>query len=102
MDSNVIIGLASCGVAVLTAIGSTSLVLFHGGRQVGRVQGAIERLTGIEDKLKKIIDHEIKIEVLTDAYDRMRSDFKELRRKVEGTSENTAEMRGKYESKHGT
>jgi hypothetical protein len=102
MTTDVILGITSCGVAVVTAIASTALVLFHGGRQVGRVESAISRLTNIEEKLNKVIDHDIKISVLTEAYDRMRSDFKDLKRRVEGTAEETAEMRGKYGSQHGT
>lgn len=100
MDSNVILGGIAAGIAVLTAIGSTALVLFHGGRQVGRVEAAIGRLTGIEEKLRKVVDHEIKIEVIEKLYERMRSDFKDLKRRVEGTADETAEMRGQFKSHH--
>jgi hypothetical protein len=100
MSVELIVGIVGTAVGAVTACGTAAMVLFHGGRQVGRVEAAISRLTGIEEKLKKVIDHDVDIGILKDSYERMRSDHKRLAAKVEGTAEETAEMRGRFESVH--
>lgn len=87
-------------IALGTSVCSVALVLFAGGRQVGRVEAAITRLSGIEAKLEKVPIIEAKLGTLEDTYRLLRSDHKELRRQVFGEAVETAEMRGRLESKH--
>ena len=85
---------------MLASFGSVLLVLFNGGRQVGRVEAAISRLTGIEESLKRVADHEVKLGILQETVNRTRSDFKDLRNRLLENIEEGAEMRGKLESRH--
>ena len=63
LDYNVLVGSVTAGIAVITAAGSTGLIIWHGGRQVGKVDAAISRLAGIEQKLEKIPLLEAKVEI---------------------------------------
>ena len=98
MDLNVLI-------AIVTALGSVALVLWHGGRQVGRVESAITRLLGIETVTKEtastVQKHEVKLGILENSFSALRSDHRELKSKVDSTKEDTAAIRGKLESFHG-
>jgi hypothetical protein len=87
-------------IALLTCFGTGCMVLFHGGRQVGRVEAAVSRLSGIEKSLEKIGELVTRVGVLEGAYERLRSDHKDLRHKVDDTTKDTATMRGRYESHH--
>ena len=100
LDYNVLVGSVTAGIAVITAAGSTGLIIWHGGRQVGKVDAAISRLAGIEQKLEKIPLLEAKVEINENLITRMRSDHKTLAARVDNQIEQTAEIRGKLESVH--
>lgn len=70
-------------VAIITSIVSVALVVWNGGRQAGRVQAAIDRLKGIEEKLDKVPELTVKVGTLEQLYERGRSDHKELRATVD-------------------
>jgi len=97
IDPNVI-------VAILTSLGagalSVGLVLFHGGRQAGKVEAAVNRLTGIETKLGKVDELAVSVGTLQNAFTSLRSDHKELKVKIDRVIEGTAEIRGKLASTH--
>jgi len=80
--------------AILTCLGATVLVIWHGGRQVGRVEAAIARLVGIEAKVETIPELAVKVDLVQEIASRMRSDHNELAQQV-------AHMRGRLDSQHG-
>lgn len=87
-------------MSALVAVVSLALLLINGGRQVGRIETVVNRLTGIETKLEKVIDHEVQIGILTQVVERLRSDHKSLAAKVDSVSLRAAEVRGRLESTH--
>ena len=88
-------------IASLTTVGSAVMIIFYGGRQVGKVEAAVARLGGIEAKVEKIPLLSTKIEILENMYTNTHSDIRSLKTKVEILSEKSAEMRGKLASQHG-
>ena len=72
IDPNVALALLGC-------LGSTSAMLFYSGRQVGKVEAAVGRLSIIESALKDIPVLKTDVEILKSMYAQTRSDFKALR-----------------------
>ena len=100
MDMNVLVGTIAAGTATLGSIVSALLVIFHGGRQVGKVEAVIDRLSSIEEKVKLIPELEVRLGQQEQLAMRLRSDHKELARKVDKALETNAELRGRLSSQH--
>jgi hypothetical protein len=100
MDTNVLVGTCAAGTAAVASIVSAFLVIFHGGRQVGKVEAAISRLVGIEAKVDIIPELEVRIGQQEEVTLRLRSDHKDLAVRVDRVVEGTAEMRGRFQSQH--
>lgn len=100
MDTNVLVGTLAAGTATVASVVSAFLVIFHGGRQVGKVEAAISRLTSIEDKVKVIPELEVRLGQQEQIALRLRSDHRELANKVDRVLEGNAELRGRLQSQH--
>jgi hypothetical protein len=88
------------GLALLTAIGTAVATVFYSGRQIGRIESAVGRLTKLEDALKDVPILRTEVEMLKNMYESARSDFKNLRNRFETSEKEQVEMRVKLASHH--
>jgi hypothetical protein len=88
------------GVALLTAAGSVAVVLWQGGRQVGKIETAVSRLSKLEEALKDVPLLRTDIEILKNLYERQHSDFRNLQNRFDKSQEDQIEIRVKMASQH--
>ena len=88
------------GLALATAIGTAVATIFFSGRQVGKVEAAVARLTKLEEALKDVPLLRTDVEILKNMYESARSDFKALRNRFEASEKEQVEIRVKLASQH--
>lgn len=87
---------AALGASVLSVV----LVIWQGGRQVGKVESAIGRLSKLEGALEAVPALVVKVDTLTEFTTRLSSDHRALRDTTTETSMAVAEIRGRLQSVH--
>lgn len=88
------------GLALLTAAGSVVVVLWQGGRQVGKIEAAVGRLSKLEEALHEVPLLRTDVEILKNLYERQHSDFRNLQNRFEKTQEEQIEIRVRLASQH--
>jgi len=88
------------GIAVATTVGTLAATIFYSGRQIGRIEAAVARLTKLEDALKDVPLIKTDVEILKNMYERIRSDFRGLQNRFEKSEEEQVEIRVKLASQH--
>jgi molecular chaperone GrpE (heat shock protein) len=88
------------GLALLTAIGTAAATIFYSGRQIGRIEAAVARLTKLEEALKDVPLLRTDVEILKNLYERAHSDFRNLQNRFENSEKEQVEIRVKLASQH--
>ena len=84
MDPNVVLAVSA---SLTSTVASALLVVFYGGRQVGRIEAAVSRLLKIEARLGKVDEIETKIGTVEAFYRRLHSDHQDLKRRIDSPTE---------------
>jgi hypothetical protein len=93
LDPNVLI-------ALLTAVGTAVATIFYGGRQIGRIETAVGRLSKLEEALKDVPLLRTDVEILKNLYERQHSDFRSLQNRFDKSQEEQVSIRVKLASQH--
>lgn len=85
-------------VAAIGSVLSAVAVIFHGGRQIGRVEAAIAHLTSLEKKIEGIPALETRVQQNSEFLRTISSEHRELRHRVDRVENDGATMRGRLET----
>ena len=88
------------GLALITAVGTAVATIFYSGRQVGKVEAAVSRLSKLEEALKDVPLLKTDVELLKNMFQHAHSDFRNLRARFEASEKEQVEIRVKLASSH--